>query len=798
MGRKYKQAEPVRRPDVEIKSSAIYAAGLPALLHRCLCTILLLCLVLLTQHGLAQRAPDDRNQPPSVPKSGSIEISKSSPQLMQYRFPGKKPQGETPLEFKGDGQDWSFIQFDNLPANVSLRTKGQPDGYGDAELIQAQKWYWFKSRLPLILEIKESALTPVNIYFWFGTLNNERDKDAAKQMKAEEMRAFTDSHEIKPISQKMTLNFGWESAGGGAGPTTAETSNVSNANGNDKGTNNPPPEPGWWEYFTETQPELGIIVLILSVALVAFLGIYVIPNMIWRIRDSSIGLRLPFSKQKHKKGLQAPSTPKAKPAAAKAKPATDTDMYAGLGAGAASKTGQDSILQEQTVDDLDSTSSAQATESLDEITLPGVQTQPTQENPNRRYGPGDVALPPSRPAGQAAAPVVGQDGNKLGGLESRLVQLENQLGRKVDRDEKLTPAVHAQINSMLVQAENNILSQVEKTIRQNVGNALKPVEDFMTEQAAAMEKKLNETVSGTEKSVEQMRAEGDGLKTQLEAVLTQLGQVEQRVQARLDELNAAMKDRTVPGWFIDKTLGAALGQNIEELQEGNFERLMGERLNRFFQIDVARGEKLEELRRQAEGINAALKEVSAQMASLKPQVTEDARPHLQQFQTFTDELSELQSQLQKRRGLIEAKLFIPVSLHGGARQDFLDALGYSIKRVMDKLAEPESYFEGQLERLITAHLIAVVDICDQKVAPPPGSHRELENTLKQLFDQAGLRQILPREREPFKTAEQDLIEMDQSGKGPSLTIAKVTTRGFYYKHGENETLLRKAGVIVYR
>ncbi|HEX8140673.1 MAG TPA: hypothetical protein VF544_24110 [Pyrinomonadaceae bacterium] len=826
-----------------------------------LATILLLSLAFLL--GPALRAQGQQ------PRPIIIDVAQPPTQPLQYRFPSNRVQAETPLEFRGDGQDWSYIQFDNLPDNTSLRVRGQLAEYKDSESIQAQKWYWFKSRLPLILEIKESALTPVNIYFWFGTLNNERDKDAAKQMKAEEMRAFTDSHEIKPISQKLALAFSWE-ATDTTGPTSANTL----VKPLTPLPTPPPPEPGWWEYFTETQPELGIIVLFLSVGLVAFVGIYVIPNIVWRIQHGSLGL---------KGKMQAPPTPKAKPAVVKAKPATGADLYASLGLAATGATDQSSILPTATIDDLGSISPAQVTENatLDEGTWPG-QTQPTQENPNRRYGPGDVALPPSKSVSQAAAPVVGQDGNKLGGLESRLVQLENQLGRKVDHDEKLTSAVQAQINSMLIQSENSVLAQTERMLRQSVSSAVKPLEDFVSEQAASFEKKLNEAVSG----IARLDAEGKGVKEQLAKLVAEVEMLEQQVlhqlhtpyddqkqvreeierlkkkddeyaeqlvilletevrelrkrlaateeqqaqldktqQARADEMKSAYADAAkdvraeinqvraemkellasstqaqVPDSFYVKMLGEVLGQNIEELRAGNFERLsrqVGERINRFFETEVSRGDALRELRERAEAVNAALKEVVAQMQRANARAAEEAVPYLKHTEALAGELAALQTQLQSRRLNIETTLRVPVSIHANARKSFLEELSRGIRREIDKLSEPDNYFSGELKRLIMTDLIAVVDICDKRIAHP-GANSELEASLKRLFAESGLRPIMPRQGEPFKAAEHDMIEKVMGGTGRSLSIAQVVTRGFYYKHGENETLLRKAGVTVYR
>jgi molecular chaperone GrpE (heat shock protein) len=169
---------------------------------------------------------------------------------------------------------------------------------------------------------------------------------------------------------------------------------------------------------------------------------------------------------------------------------------------------------------------------------------------------------------------------------------------------------------------------------------------------------------------------------------------------------------------------------------------------------------------------------------------------MQRFEDFVDELSGLQSQMQNRRATVQASLRIPVSMHAGARQTFLEELGRGIKREINKLSEPQSYFANELRHLVTTDIVAIVDICDRAIAHP-ASQPELEYALVQLFKTSGLLQILPRQGEPFKIAEQDLIEVAQA-VGRSMTVAQVIARGFYYKDYGNETLLRKAGVSVFR
>jgi molecular chaperone GrpE (heat shock protein) len=394
--------------------------------------------------------------------------------------------------------------------------------------------------------------------------------------------------------------------------------------------------------------------------------------------------------------------------------------------------------------------------------------------------------PQMAPEASLARSRIGYDRDDLGQLiKARVSSLRVELNQKVNED-------HATLAAEVKSLEGKV-SLMEGGLESRMAARIKPVEELLYEKSSLIE----QTQKQRDQQITQMTHEGEAVKTQLRELQAELGEVEKRLQTRFVELQSALNRRSVPDSFYARTVGAILGQHIEALQDGNFEKLMGEQLNQFFETNVERGEKLQELRVRAEGINSALKAVSVQMEKLSPPASVEARQPMQRVEAFVNELSGLQSQMRSRRATIETTLRVAVSMHAGARQTFLDELGRGIKREIDKLNDPESYFEGEMERVITSDIIAIVDICDKTVAPPPSARPDLEAALKQLFEQAGLRPILPRRGEPFKTAEQDLIEM-APGAGQSLTVAQVVTRGFYYKHRDNETLLRKASVTVYR
>jgi hypothetical protein len=252
--------------------------------------------------------------------------------------------------------------------------------------------------------------------------------------------------------------------------------------------------------------------------------------------------------------------------------------------------------------------------------------------------------------------------------------------------------------------------------------------------------------------------------------------------------------------FFAKTLGAILGQNVEALRAEEFDQMaqqLGEQLNQFFQLEVPHGSTLMSLRLRAEQINAALKRVVAEMTRLKPETAAEVTLHLQRAEGLAAELGALQNQLQNRRATIETTLRVPVSIHAGARQTFLNELGRGVRREVDKLSDPQGHFARELNRLITSDIVSVLDICDTIIAHP-GTHPELETVLGPLFTHTGLRNILPRQGDLFKAAEHEMVRAIASGSGKSMSIAQVTRRGFYHVQPDSEKLLRRAGVVVYR
>jgi hypothetical protein len=297
-----------------------------------------------------------------------------------------------------------------------------------------------------------------------------------------------------------------------------------------------------------------------------------------------------------------------------------------------------------------------------------------QPEPPRGPGPGDIVHPTDKshapPAAFPGARAIGLDQNRLERLvEDRVAPLREMLRQKVDQQDHNILAAAAKV------LEGSV-KQMEAGLDQRLTTRVKPLEDLLNERSSLVEGQQGQLGQ----RINEISGEGERVKKQLGEVTAELGRVEARMHERFAELQTALDRQTVPDSFFNKTLGAVLGQNIETLQDGNFERLIGERLNQFFQTGVERAELLQDLRVRGERINAALRAVSIQMEKLNSEASVEARQPMQRVEAFVNELSGLQTQMQNRRLTIETTLRVAVSLHTGARQTFLDELGRGIRR----------------------------------------------------------------------------------------------------------------------
>jgi hypothetical protein len=728
----------------------------------------LLCLSLFALHCLGISALGQ-----SWTKKLTVNVAETPAKSVEYRSADKAPPDKTELDFEGNNRDWSLLTFDHLPENVALRVNGKIDGYQESEEIKVGKYYPFRKRLPLVLEIRPAAGMPAEIKYSLGSwaTGPVQGKMQDPTATVDEARDYAKvSANVKPNAGPQILNFYWDApvAPPGASP---------NASSTPSGSPTPSPEFSWGEYLFDENLGIGIVVVIVGLfvlILSVVFGSRKVGHLMERRRRRSRNTES-HGKPKHSSPLDSKEFESGVDTQASPEPLSSTQPVGGP-----------KFKSTVYASDKDRTS----------------RTQAPREDLPPRHAPGDVIEPPSKTSAASATQTAPFNQPQTPALNANAARLEQLINDEVARlrtalDEKADRRAQERLLTEAIPGLEANLRRTEERLEQRLQTVTGQLETMGLEQASLMEiarAELSNRVNDADLRVVRTK---DQLVDLFNGVLENMKGVDKRLQARLTELQMALAEQTVPDSFFNKVLGVVLGQNVETLQEGNFERLMGERLNEFFATGVQHGETLQDLRARAEGINSALKVVLVQMEKLNSQASVEARQPLQQFEAFAHDLSGLQTQMQSRRATIETIVHFPVSLHPGARQTFLDELGRGVRREIDKLTDPQKYFESDMERLITTDLISIVDICDKTVAPPPGSRGDLEAALKQLFDQAGLRHILPRQGEPFMTAEQDLIEMAQ-GAGKSLTVAQVITRGFFYKHRDNETLLRKAGVSVFR
>lgn len=738
--------------------------------------------------SLALRALGQEPQP--WPKTVSIDSATPLTQPLQFRSAGSAPLSETSLELKGNGQEWSFVQFDKLPANTSLKTNDQPDGYIDSEEIQPDKWYWFKNKLPLVLVIKSSAQTPVTVSFRFGR-PSDNDKTLTNSIGPIEMRVFTETHQFTKDSLTQILVLTWDAPV----VTKARTSPY------------PVPmqasEPSPTDLWQWLRIVLGLVVVIA----VVMAGI-----ALWWFLSGLLHVRLTRNRMRMAKARKPP-------------PKNKTLDYFEIAYTSPTNQSDVTKVTDAPICDTGIAQSSRAlTESIDTSNRPAGSFPGDSVTPRRKKKPSreefrssstldDVSYPPPKSqaptstkpenvpvknAAPTSPPVTSAMRHDFELLRQEVINLSIAIdeARAVSvtqkrLDEELNQLLEMQVRfreqlNQLKQLGDNAEQRLTKLLETEIRRLRRDLLKSINEQQAEFRNELEERNEWREKkSADNI----NGLRIEVNEVSDKLNQLRES-NGQTEALDS----------FYARTLGTFLAQNIETLRDGNFEQLaqqLGERLNQFFRTEVPHGAQLLELRQHCEAVNSALQDVVVQMAKLNPKAAEEATPHLQRSAALAAEVASLQSQLQSRRLIIDTTLRIPISAYSGARQTFTDELGRGIKHEIDKLSEPQKHFAAELKRLTTTDVIAVVDICDKEISHP-GVRPDLEAALIRLFKHAGLRHIVPRSGEPLKAVEHDMIETVQNGSGRSSGIAHVVKRGFFSDHEDDKTLLRKAGVAVYR
>jgi hypothetical protein len=845
-------------------------------------------------------------EPQIWPKTVSVDAANSLTAPLQYRLPDKKPQNKTELEIKGTGQNWSFVSFEQLPDNTEIRTKGQLDGYNDSEEIRSEKWYWFKNKLPLILEIKSGAQTPVKISFWFGSPSPDGENLRANTINSDGMREFTENHQFVKDPRVQTVVLTWDGPGG-TNPISINPSTVSfevpedgrsslqriTLSGDSKlwtlvrlkevsrrieliartsDAESLTVESGAtlrvddWIGFKNSlgidvslfanQPETDREVIVLETAIAQsseqtkeavtqeikadrIVSTGNIPiTFTWKLaQGDSTGKFLTILKwtvvivlviglgvflwwflsglqqarrtmkpkmrvQQRNKSIDDFESLQPKPAPIDLTSKID-DLVASSGT---TRKNQASV---ERVDSGDRPASS----FPGDYVIPLRKKKPNREERRDLSPLESISSPPSKsdlPTSTKAENTAAKNEPLTGSPATSFSRHEfEQLRQMVIALSKAIDDLHAtSVTNKRFDEELNQLLEMQMRVREQL-NQLKQKGEVEAKKATLLLeteirgfrrdllKSLHEQQSEFRNEVQERNEWSEKTTTvNINSLRLEINEV----RDKLNQLFESKGEQEIPDSFYARTLGEILAQNIETLRDGNLEQLsqqLGGRLNQFFKTEIPHGAQLVELRQHCEAVNSALHDVVGQMAELNPKAAEGAAPHLQRSATLAAELASLQGQLQSRRLVIETTLRIPVSAYPGARQTFTDELGRGIKLEIDKLSEPRTYFAAELKRLTTTDVIAVVDICDKEISHP-GVHPELEAALVRLFKHAGLRQIVPRQGEPVTGVEHDVLPIVPNGSSRGSGIAQVVTRGFYNDYEGDKTLLRKAGVAVYR
>jgi len=746
-------------------------------------------------------------------ESKVIKIDADRPLTREFRrlIGNATPPAQTDIEFNGgENRPWSFVRFDKLPEHTSITVKDKVPGYLGSGQLKADTWYPFKTMLPIVFNIDAQATAPVQLGFWFGYPEKQDEENIANQS-IEKVRELAQEN-VRQATNVQVVAFYW-------GPSVVAVEPVSLAFA-------PTDKSKTFTFTGDSRTWTLVRFPVLPAGMQATINTASADDLTSRLQAQFnagewIGFKDKATLELHLDRSQLNFE------------VNSTNLNVEIALDRSPGRTKDAVSADIKAGNITSVGSTQLSVSWGQVDsnfwlIVGVvaagiiflgalsfglwkrspKSTPRARAPRTdmkvwnpfggkksrgrtRFRIGDDVLEPTPKIDPAPAPplTITYPTIQEEDLDRVKHELENQISQlKGDLETKLRNAVQNQATSdyvtkRLSDLETNILALFTASLDDGLQSVRGEVSRLEQDQKAIKPDLVN-------------------LHTRLQSIseenVNRISEVDTRIKGELDQVQQMLVEQAFPESYFARTMGMILSKNILELHEGNLERLIGEAVNSFFQADVPRAESLQELRQRAESIIATLKNVLEIVSSKKPEVEHEVRLRFERAEALLAKISGLQSQLQSRKLTLETTLRIPVSAYAGARQTFMEELGRGIRSELDKLADPQNFFEGDLERLVTADLIAIVDICDKKVSLPVGSDSEVESLLQQLFQQAGLRPILPSSGEPFGTAEQDLVQMVPGAPGTSMTVAEVVIRGFYYTHRANETLLRKAGVMVYR
>ena len=719
-----------------------------------------------------------------------IDATKTNPRnFPTYRLNFEKIERyEAKFEIKGDGERWRVVKFHKIPADVTVRLDGIPSGYDiNDELIVENKWYPFMRGLPLTIAIPKSVQLPLAITYELNFIRVP--KEGLNSEQARELVKMEGT--VEGVQPELRIVF--QDANSPPTPTPTVSPVPTFPSGIEEEAVSIP----LW-MLLGVPLALGILILFIVKARKNSRRSFGREPARGATRQS--GRQRPISMDYDKLGgpMSNVSSGRAQDITAyekekrggffsifkrkgEVKPSHIEDFFPPKAAKPSGTSG--TVRQEKKATSVQPTSVIRQPAAADKARPPAVTSAPS---------PAEQWWPQPQPSEPASQPGVGtpRESTKLDqAIESRLSEHSNQITRLKFADQDLKSELHWLKDELDAQKEllrgdiQPILAKLKSELTQVFRGDLDTVFSQLTEALAKQQQQTEQAQKSSENALKYMQEQVWQLE---EKTKSQAAAFEQREKQQHD----AYSD----------LLGGVLGLNVETLRAGKFDELVkeaGRNLDRFFQEQVPYADGLEELQQKAEAISSALEAAVSKARNIKPDMRE-LQPHIDAAKKLTSELAMINWQLHSRHLTFQTTLSLPVGAYQGARDTFLEELGKAVKREIDKLRDPRRHWSKELERLTTSSILAITDICDIDVMGRPGANKELEQSLGELFKQAGLRPIMPEPGTDFKPREQHLIQMVAGSPADSQKIKRVVRRGFYYIMNGKEQLIRKAGVEVYR
>jgi hypothetical protein len=709
-----------------------------------------------TQAQTQSPAPSDSL--PKLPKPLILDMS-GQPPPPQFYLGKEFPKEELPIVVTGDGKQWWIVNFEKIPLGITVKVKDEINGYSNSQQLEEGRWYALKAKLPLQISIGTHATTPVSLRIKTGFLTDTSQSEVGTEGPAYVNRYVNESGKPDRIIEKSSypINFYYgEIAFSDTSNATSPTATPSaTPTVSPSGTRSDGDRP-WWIYV------LPVAVLFLVIAVVLFLR----------------------SRSRDDENINVVNAPSGFKSPRQSATVISSEKEGWFG----------NLLHRRKGDRKgEAADAAASTPAAPAQSAPVVQT-PTPPANAQINPPRQVGNQPESTNGQA---VDGITAEQLEALRQDIKKLWQALNGKQNDD---PVKVQDLIKGIVKQEISSTKSTFNGEIR-GQGDAFKKRLDELEEK---LKKEIKEGTAAVTRGIEptvrnQMQPVTDG-QAKLKELFAQVSTEQSSLRERVDTVVRTIADQ-VDELYMEKVLGFVLENRVDILRQEKFELLIDEmnaRLDKFFREEVGRGgdDDLDDLQARAESIKRAFREVVEKMVELKVDGDGEARQVAERADVIIAEMGVLRTQLKDRQLDIKATVHIPVSAHSRARYTFLEELGPAIRREITKLSDPLMHFESELERLATSEVVALADICDRRFNP--GLNKEMEERLQKLFEQANLKDILPKAGGRFEAGYQELLEMVDGKPNDSLRVAQVVARGFIYKQDGTETLLRKAKVKIYR